>query len=97
MSDMIAFLCLGATVLSAIFAGVAAYAIVISGKGSWVSAVVVGALSPLGFVCTLPFGRDRAMTWLPALAAAYFGALVLTSILCYLSDIRDAVRARRSE
>jgi len=88
MSDLGYFACLGVAVLSAIIAVLAAARMILRVDRTFGSAIMLAISSTVGFVCTLPFGNTREMPCLPLIGAVVFGSIVLSTILCCLSEIK---------
>jgi hypothetical protein len=84
-SDGMYFLCLGLSLFAAVgypwlaWQGVSRRNAVLS-----VTAAIVG---PLGFLCTLPFGRTLEMPWYPWLAGIYFAAVTLSILFIALGRL----------
>jgi len=95
MSDMGYFACLGVTVASAITAVAAAHS-VIRDTGTRRAPIALGVSACVGVICALPFGATQEMPWLPVVAAPFFGAIVLGTILCCLCEIREEMKLLRT-
>lgn len=96
MNDMGYFGCLllaGVCALTAVFAASA----LVRARGRHGSAIALAVSSAAGFISTLPFGRTMEMPWLPVVASAYFGTIVLAVILCCLCQIREQTRSKKTE
>lgn len=52
-------------------------------------AITLAISSCVGFVVTLPFGSLSGIPWVPYVGGAYFGSVVLATILCCLCQIKQ--------
>ncbi len=88
MSDTMYFTCLATTILCAVWAPLAAAA-VLRGKDRSHFSVLLCIACVAGVACSVPFMRTREMAWFPPVAGTYFMAVLITAVLHGISVVLE--------